>query len=272
MVSVVITTKNEQRNMENCLKSIMEQTFKDFEIIVVDNGSQDRTREIALMFTDKVYERGPERSEQRNFGISKGSGRYVIYLDADMILSPQVIEECVWTAENNQDISGIYIPETVIGDGFWISVRRFERSFYDGTVIDAVRFVPRKLFDEVGGFDTSMCSGEDWDFNKKIKMKGKVAVISACLYHNEWNFNLKRYLDKKSYYGAELCHYVEKWGRDDPDVKKQLGFFYRYLGVFVENGKFLKLLSHPILALGMYYLRFRVGLGYIMAGKKWTDP
>ncbi len=53
LVSVTITTKNEEKNIENCLKSILEQSYKNIEIIVVDNNSTDKTKEIALKYTQK---------------------------------------------------------------------------------------------------------------------------------------------------------------------------------------------------------------------------
>lgn len=91
LVSVVITTKNEERNIESCIKSILEQSYQNIEIIVVDNYSTDKTKEMALKYTDKVYDKGPERSAQRNYGmIDKSNGEYVMFVDADMILSPDL--------------------------------------------------------------------------------------------------------------------------------------------------------------------------------------
>jgi glycosyltransferase involved in cell wall biosynthesis len=69
LVSVVITTKNEEKNIENCLRSINGQTFTNVELIVVDNFSEDETVEIAKKYTTKVYFKGPERSSQRNYGV-----------------------------------------------------------------------------------------------------------------------------------------------------------------------------------------------------------
>lgn len=100
LISIIITTKNEARNIENCIKSILGQSYKDLEIIVVDNNSTDRTKEIAKKYTDKVYDKGPERSAQRNFGVAQSGGEYFLYLDADMILSPDVVKECVERLES----------------------------------------------------------------------------------------------------------------------------------------------------------------------------
>ena len=73
LVSIIVTTKNEEKNIENCLKSVKNQNYPQnkIEIIVVDNNSIDKTKQIALRYTDKVYNFGPERSAQRNFGVEK---------------------------------------------------------------------------------------------------------------------------------------------------------------------------------------------------------
>ena len=94
-VSVIITTRNEERNIEKVLVSVKNQTYKDIEIIVVDNDSMDKTVEIAKRFTKRVYNKGPERSAQRNLGVEKARGRYVLIVDADMELTSGVVESCV---------------------------------------------------------------------------------------------------------------------------------------------------------------------------------
>jgi glycosyltransferase involved in cell wall biosynthesis len=269
IVNVIATTKNEEKNIENCLKSIKSQTYpqEKIEIIVVDNNSTDRTKEIAARYTEKVYNFGPERSAQRNFGVEKASGKYILYLDADMRLSERVIEECVSKCEN-EGCSALYIPEKIIGKGFWIMVRDFERSFYNGTCIDAVRFIRRDKFLEIGGFDENLTGPEDWDFDRRIREVGKVEIIKSPIYHNEGEFSLKKYLNKKAYYSRAFNKYINKWGKNDKIVKKQLGFWYRYFGVFVENEKWKRLLRYSILAIGMYFLRVMVGIGYLRLRSK----
>ena len=134
----------------------------------------------------------------------------------------------------------------------------------DGTVIDAVRFVPRKAFEKVQGFDLKLTGPEDWDFDKKIRGLGKTIVAKANLEHDEGNFDLENYLSKKSYYSKSFENYSKKWGKDDPDIRKQLGIWYRFFGVFTEDGKIFKLLRHPILSISVYYLRIRVGIIYLL--------
>ena len=264
VVSVIVTTKNEERHIGSCLESVKKQTYpqESIEIIVVDNNSRDKTKEIALTYTDKVYTCGPERSAQRNFGVQQAKGKYILYLDSDMTLSPDVIKECVDKCESGGCVA-LYIPERIIGDGFWIKVRDFERGFYTATCIDAVRFVRKDKFSEIGGFDKTLTGPEDWDFDRRIISTGKTAVINACLYHNEGGFCFSKYLSKKKYYGKAFEGYINKWGRNDILIRKQLGLFYRLFVVFMEDGRWKKALVHPLLLSGVYCLRFFVGVGYL---------
>lgn len=267
MVSIIVTTKNEEKNIENCLRSVKEQTYKNIELIVVDNFSEDKTVENAEKYTTKVYLKGPERSSQRNYGVQVSCGKYLLYLDADMILSPSVIEECVEKCEVN-NIDALYIPERIIGEGFWIKVRDFERSFYNGTVIDAVRFIRKDLFERIGGFDENLTGPEDCDLDRRIREVGEVEIITAPLYHNERRFSFKRYFDKKRYYSKTFDKYVQKWGRNNLEIKKQYGLYYRLFGVFIEAGKWKKLLKHPINTFGVYLLL----LGYGAVHLRWKIP
>ncbi len=269
MVSVIITTKNEEKHIRNCSQSVKKQTFPSdgIQLIVVDNNSSDKTVEIAKEYADKIFNLGPERSAQRNFGAEKAQGKYLLFLDADMVLSRNVIAECIEKCESEGFIA-LYIPERVIGGGFWTKVRDFERSFYNATCIDAFRFVLRESFMKLGGFDRSLTGPEDWDLDRRLKESGKVGITSAPLYHNEGEFSIRRYLKKKYYYFTGEEVYIRKWGKSDPIVKKQLGAYYRLFGVFKENGKWKKLVKNPILTMGMYFLRFIIGLTFVLAREK----
>ncbi len=264
VVSVIVTTRNEEKNIGNCLESVKKQDYPadKIEIIVVDNKSGDKTKEIAAKYTTKIYDKGPERSAQRNFGAEKASGTYILYLDADMILSEKVISECVTKIKEDQAI-GLYIPEVIVGSGFWIKVRNFERSFYNETCIDAVRFILKEKFIEIGGFDPNFFVAEDWDLDRRLSSKYNLLAITANIFHNEGRFSIIKYLNKKSHYSTAFSGYINKWGKNDRIIKKQLGVYYRFLGVFVEKGKWKKLIKHPLLSLSMWLLRLFVGLSFL---------
>lgn len=295
LVSVVVTTRNEKKNIGNCLRSIAAQDWPSVEIIVVDNASTDETKEIAREFTDKVFDKGPERSAQRNFGmIDKSEGDYAIYVDADMILAPTLLSACVEHIQETGAVA-LHVPEIVLGTNYFSQVRRYERGFYDGTPVDGARFFDRENFIKAGGFDAPLFvkgSGEDWDIDKSVKQFGSIELLPRraaehgpddwpmrefveergvryrpdfCgIYHNESEFVLGQYLRKKSYYSVGFDGYIEKWGRDDPDIKRQFGLTYRFWTVFTENGKWRRLLAAPHLAFGMYFLRVCVGLVFLL--------
>jgi GT2 family glycosyltransferase len=177
-----------------------------------------------------------------------------------------LIEECVKKCERNCE-DALYVPEKIVGKGFWIKVRDFERSFYTGTVIDAVRFVRRDLFLQIGGFDETLVGPEDWDFDRKIRKISQVGIVSVPLYHNEGRFNMKEYLKKKAYYTDGIHKYIRKWGSNDLETAKQVGIKYRLIGVFIEKGRWKKLIGHPIYLIAMYCLRLRVALEYLRGTK-----
>lgn len=267
IVSVVIPTYNEERNIENCLRSVQAQTYPKecIEIIITDSErSVDRTRELAQKYTPLVFIKGRERSAQRNFCFERARGEYVIYIDADMTLHPDLLTECVEKLCANEKLVGLYVPEIVQGERFFSKVRRFERGFYDGTCLDAVRILKREVFVKTGGFDERLYAAEDWDLDKKVRQFGEIGMATLPVYHNEGEFELKKYLRKKSYYIGNLDIYINKWGNEDADIKKQFGLRYRFFGVFLENGKWKRLIRHPILTAGMYFLRFMVGIRFLL--------
>ena len=94
---------------------------------------------------------------------------------------------------------------------------------------------------------------------EKLRNLTKKPVI----FHNEADFNLQKYLSKKQYYSKNFDIYIKKWAKNDPDIKKQFGLWYRYFGVFIEDGKWKRLLRHPVLVTGMFTLRFLVGLFFL---------
>lgn len=267
MVSIVITTKNAEEFIADCIKSIINSNYiakgGKIEIIVVDNHSTDKTVEIANSLGAKTFIKGPERSAQRNYGVEKSDGGIIGVLDTDMTLSENVISECVEIFEHNEKIKALYIPEKIFGNGFFNKVRNFERSFYNATAIDGVRFFRKEDFLKIGGYDISLNGTEDWDLDRRIKNIGEVSIIKSPLFHHE-NHTLKKYIIKKSYYASNFDNYFKKWGFDDI-TKKQFGLYYRYIGAFIEKGKWKKLLRHPILAFSMYFLLFLKGLVYIFS-------
>ncbi|MFH2058562.1 MAG: glycosyltransferase [Pseudomonadota bacterium] len=260
-VSVIVPTLNSERFIEKCLASIKMQKYDSIELIVVDNFSTDKTREIAARFTDKVYMAGPERCSQRNFGFNKSCGDYAVFIDSDMILSVDVISEAVakCTGENGYD--GIYIPEISIGKGFWTACKALERSCYVGDVsIEAARFFRRDILIEVGGYDEKLVSAEDWDLSQRIVEKGyNLGHIKAIIEHNEGKLSILKTMKKKFYYGQKIHMYIRK----HPNSRSSQ--FTPFREAYLKNWK--NIFKNPILCLGFLFLKFceflAGGLGYV---------
>lgn len=263
-LTAVITTRNEEANIENCIRGF--DAFRDrVEIIVVDNASTDRTKEIASGLGARVFDKGPERSAQRNLGWREASAGWVIVLDADMILPEPTVEEILDICDGGGDAAAYWIPEVRTGSGIRVKARNFERSFYDGTAIDALRLFRRDVLESTGGYDENLIAGpEDWELDIRVLAAGvECRVTENHLLHNEKRLTFKAMLAKKAYYSKSMAAYREKW-KGHPALKKQFGLGYRYLGVFIEKGKWKKLLRHPVLAAVMMFERFAVGVVYLL--------
>ena len=103
LVSVVVPTFNSERFLEECLMSVRAQTYPNVEVIVVDNYSTDRTREIAEKYGARVILCRAIRSEARNVGAGLAKGEFILSVDSDMELTPNVVSECVAKAESGFD-------------------------------------------------------------------------------------------------------------------------------------------------------------------------
>lgn len=267
LVSVIITSKNEVDVIGKLLKSIIKQTYKNIEVILVDNHSTDNTLKIAKSFKKvKIYHWGPERSAQRNYGAKVSSGEYLLFLDADMYLSPNVIKECVVVAKSRAKIGSVIIPEQSVAYSFWEKVKGFERSFYNekgDSITDAARFFKRQVFEKAGGYDETITGPEDWDLPETIRELGyKDGRILEKIYHRERVTSLPVLFKKKFYYGLHAHKYLEK--HNIPIVSPKTVYFLRPL--FYKSWR--RLLTHPLLALGMIVMLLTQtaggGLGYLL--------
>jgi glycosyltransferase involved in cell wall biosynthesis len=250
LVSVIIPTKNSARTLDRCLKSIREQSYTNIELIVIDNASTDATKEIAQKYADHFYELGPERSTQRNFGVQKSHGRYVLIHDSDIYFDTESVAECVEFMKNTS-FAAIIIPERSVGEGYWATVKSFERSFYLGNdYIEAPRFFDAQLFKKIGGYDEAMYAGEDWDLMIRIREQGgTIGRATRFVLHDEGRLDLVGSSKKKKYYASNL---FSVYAKKHPEYfKKQMSFFTRFpLKKILTKG-----ICHPILFASMIAMK-----------------
>ena len=255
LVSVIITTKNSSNTLNRCLKSIKNQSYQNTEIIVIDNNSTDNTKEIAKKYTKLIFNKGPERSAQRNFGARKSKGVYLYIVDSDFVLDSSVVKECVEEAKKGFDAVVVHnSPDTSVS---WIAkIRKFEVDMYKYDIShSAARFFKRKTFFDIKGYNEKVIAGEDYDLQNKLsRQKYKTGFINSEALHLGEPKHFFSHMRKYYEYGKDFVNYKKD---NEEESKKQLGFFRP---VYFKNlGKFF---TNPILGTGfILYHTCKFGFG-----------
>ncbi len=151
---------------------------------------------------------GPERSAQRNLGIELSTGEYVLWIDADMVLTPHVVADAVRAAEDSR-ATAVFIPELTVGTGFWTECRSLERRCYVGEeLIEAPRLVRRDAFPSTDWFVTDVSGQEDADLRMRLlEQRAPMPHIDTYILHDEGHLTLGFILRKRYYYGQSLPAY-----------------------------------------------------------------
>jgi glycosyltransferase involved in cell wall biosynthesis len=254
-VSVVVPTKNVTRTIESCLSSVRAQSWPDVELIVVDNFSTDDTFDVARRHADVAVQAGPERSAQRNRAIEHATGDYVLWIDADMVLTPRVVEEAVLAAEAGP-LTAVFIPEMTVGEGFWTACRSLERRCYIGEeMIEAPRLIRRDWFLRNHGFVADVAGQEDAELRMRLKSKHvPMGHIETYILHDEGRLTLPDIVRKRYYYGQSLPAY----NRAQPGAIGAQGVAtVKALGRNVPT-----LLGNPVHAAALMCLRVVEGMAY----------
>lgn len=112
MVSIILPVYNGEKYIAQAISSVLQQTYTDFELIVVNDGSTDQTKDEVLKFDDSriiyIEQKNQGPSAARNYGMSFGKGKYFAFIDADDLYKPNKIEEQVKVLKKNGDIAVVY--------------------------------------------------------------------------------------------------------------------------------------------------------------------
>lgn len=228
--------------MDECLQSVLDQTYQDWECIIVNDGSPDNTEEIALQWTAKdvrfkylIKENGG-LSSARNAGIEIAIGQWILPLDCDDKIGELYLELAEKEFDNGYTI--IYCEAKKFGnsDELWDLPSFSLENIAFSNIIFCTAFFKKAEWQNVGGYDTCLIYGlEDWDFWISILKENNKTVYkipSICFYYRIKDESMITELenDKK-----------KKMTRIISDKHKV--FFYDYLGDFptlAQQIKFLK--------------------------------
>lgn len=184
--SVIIDTYNQAQFIHKTISSVLEQTYQDFEIIVVDDGSTDDTGSVVKTFTDPrlkyIYQENAGQANTLNIGIKNSSGKYIAFLDGDDFFLPHRLEAHIQILEERPEIglvaSGyVYVDETgqiTHENQAWQDTPQLDLEtwlFYCPTAPSAVS-VRRNWLEKVGGFDENLPCGIDYDLWIRLAYAG----------------------------------------------------------------------------------------------------
>ena len=204
LVSVIIPAHNEEEYIEETTASILAQSYKKIEIVVVDDGSKDNTRKIVQEMQKKSriirlvpFESGHSAAFARNSGARVAKGEIIIFQDADCFADKKMVESVV--SNINKGFDGVASrtlnaePKTVIGRAIqaqralrWETKeeKRKEINFSSGILVANMK---KKCFDSLNGFNDKIFYFEDEDLTKRFFEKGYRAVYDSCAkeYHHD---------------------------------------------------------------------------------------
>lgn len=219
MISVVIPALNEEKYIGGCLWSIRNQNYsKDYEIVVMDNGSDDRTQEIAEKYCDKLFVE-PDLSlpELRNKGIKLAEGEIIAQTDADCLADKNWLKEVEKSLKNNVLVTGPVTPmkNTKLYEIFlylyntWLKVSMNTFNFSHASAGNCAFYRDAAL--SIGGFKDSFPS--DGKFGLDIRKKGPLYFNPDMLIFT----SMRRFRNdsfSKTIWELIISHIKLRWGQE----------------------------------------------------------
>lgn len=256
-VSIIVPAYNSEKTIGKFIDSVVKQTCRDIELIVVNDGSRDKTKEMVenyivlnkLKTIKLISQKNQGMTRARNNGYKQSDGEYVWFLDSDMELPVgDEVEKCVKKCEK-EDLDGLMIPERSQGAGIWARCRGFEKVLNDDDIHkNAVRFMKRTIPETIGLYNPELTAAEDFEFhNRAISAGFKMKLIKdVFIYHHEVE-SVKKMLKKAYNYGKTMPLYVKKHPR------QSFQQFFIIRPSYLKNWK--KFLFNPISGFGLLFMK-----------------
>ncbi len=192
-ISVIIPTYNRKKTLARAIQSVINQSLSPFEILIIDDGSNDGTEEwVKEKFQNikYIYQNNRGVSSARNIGIENANGDWVAFLDSDDEWLPNKLHEQVKTIESNPKIKFFHTNEIWIRNGVRVNQMKKHKK-YGGYIfekcLDICRVSPssvliqKEVFDNIGVFDESLRVCEDYDLWLRITSKYPVVFLDLPL-------------------------------------------------------------------------------------------
>lgn len=195
-VSVIIPTYNRACTIKKAIESVLNQTYKNIEIIVVDDNSNDDTNYVIKKYLEKYkfiryikHEYNKGGSAARNTGAANSSGDILAFLDSDDEWISNKLEEdlkCIVDDDFDMVYCDMYAINSKTGEKEAIIKKSYDDIYYEllkrniigGTSLITIK---KQVFNQVGGFNEGLPSCQDWEFYIKVARKYKIKKINKCL-------------------------------------------------------------------------------------------
>lgn len=155
LVSVVIPTKNSASTLRECLTSVAQSTYRPIEVVVVDGNSTDDTVRIARSLGAKTTQGPFGRSTARRMGVSIALGAFLLFLDSDQSVTPDLISECVSLCRDER-VDAVRLPERDLASGYWARCRAIDWQLAQTEPIWYPKFFRRSVYEAAGMHPTGL--------------------------------------------------------------------------------------------------------------------
>jgi glycosyltransferase involved in cell wall biosynthesis len=194
VVSVIIPTYNSVHFVTQAIASVLAQTFQDFEVLVIDDGSTDNTKEVLKKkYGDKIhylFKTNGGVSSARNFGIEKAKGKYLAFLDADDIWLPEKLEKQISLLEAAPEIGLCYAGAIVVDEDLnpknYVEAEQYEDATEGlllkmNILILSSSFIRSEIVRQTGGFDSEFSTCADKEYWLRLSLLTKLAPVEDYL-------------------------------------------------------------------------------------------
>ncbi len=188
-ISVIVCAMDEEKYIGTALASLRNQRFKDFEIIVVDGNSKDRTREIARKYAKVIVEKKPKISAARNAGARIAKGDILFFTDADIYAGDSLLGT-YYNMFKDKNIAGATGPLTPLEETtgfikfgfvvFTVVIPKLTFKLGSPGMIGSNFAVRKSAFIKSGGFDESLATYEDLDLSSRLAKQGSLAYVDEA--------------------------------------------------------------------------------------------
>ena len=223
---------NKEKSLQKTIASVLNQTYTDFQIIIIDGGSTDKSLDIVRDCKDARLtlhvQTGKGVSSARNEGVSYAKGELIAFLDADDEWKPNYLQT-IWELYQKYPDAGIYatayeiqtetykteIKCTDVPEKFTGIIPSYYHAIATGPqpIITSGIAIPKKIFDKMRGFNENMRIGEDLDMWARIALEYPVAYTSAplCTYYTNTENNHKTVIHNEEYGNIPFIDYLEHY-------------------------------------------------------------